>query len=484
MNLDLSETNISSLLEEHQRLTAAGKPDLRSYDFSFVNLSGSILNNVDMSEADLRFADSSGAWLVQGNLTSAKCDYTTFTDAYLKDSELIQAYLYNTQFLNAFLNRSDFTGAKALYADFTGADLTECTFTDTLLLDAQLARAVCTGSMLWKANGATFGELNWEFSKADLGECKQIHDVEDLLHLVRDVTSNYANREGSTPTRLYYRGESEDFPSRTPSVMRANQSCEYPLRASESDLLVDLTTRRPDDFAREATALGELMTAQHFGLPTRLLDVTRNPLVALFHATATEEQSDSSPGQLHILAVPTSMVKPYSSHTVSVITNFTRLSRGDQNLLLTKNSEYTEKENDCPPSTSLAPTSPLGNYSYAMSRLVQYIRLEHPSFEDRINPYDLLRVFVVEPQQSNERIKAQSGAFLLSAFHERFDEREVQQITKHTPLYHQYTFEVPNELKGMIRKQLESLQISPETMYPGLETAADAVRREYSGESR
>ena len=337
--------------------------------------------------------------------------------------------------------------------------------------------------MLWKANVTASKDLRWEFSKVDLGECKQIDDVADLLHLVGEITSSYAIKEGSEPTRLYYRGESEKYPTRTPSVMRANQSGEYPLRASESDLLVDLTTRRPDDFARESTALGELMTAQHFGLPTRLLDVTRNPLVALFHATTPNKQSDYSPGQLHVLAVPKSMVKPYSSHSVSVVTNFTRLPRGDQNLLLTKNKEYTEKESDCPPSFTLAP-SLLGRYSSAMSRLVQYIRLEHPSFEDRINPYDLFRVFVVEPQQSNERVKAQSGAFLLSAFHERLDEWEVQENTKYTPIYHQYTFEVPHERKGRIRKQLESLQITSEAMYPGLEEAAEAVRREHSGESR
>ena len=491
--LDLSEANISSLLEEHQKLTAAGQPDLRGYDLSFVNLSGSILNGIDMSEADLSFADLNGAWLVNGNLTGANCSHAIFTDAHLNASRLVQADLQSTKFLNAWLNNSDFTGAKAIFTDFTGANLTDCTFTDTILFDAQLARADCTGSMLWKARGATFRELNWDFSKANLGAGKKINDVADLLHLVGNVTNNYADRKGSEPTRLYYRGESETFPSRTPSVMRANQSGEYALRASESELLVELTTRRPEDFASPTTALGELMTAQHFGMPTRLLDLTRNPLVALFHATATREQSDSSPGQLHILAVPTSMVKPYSSHTVSVITNFTRLSRGDQNLLLTKNSEYTEEESDRPPSTFLAPASRLGRYSSAMSQLVQYIRIEHPSFEDRVNLYDLLRVFVVEPQQSIERIKAQSGAFLLSAFHERFDEREVRQITNYTPLYHQYTFEVPNdqytfevpnELKGMLRKQLESLQITSETMYPGLETAADAVRREYSSESQ
>ncbi len=95
-------------------------------------------------------------------------------------------------------------------------------------------------------------------------------------------------------------------------------------------------TRWPDDFSEEPGALGQLMTAQHFGLPTRLLNVTRNPLVALFHSTAPNRQSDEpSDGRLHVLAVRKSMVKPYNSHSVSVVANFTRLRRGEQNLLLT-----------------------------------------------------------------------------------------------------------------------------------------------------
>ena len=114
-----------------------------------------------------------------------------------------------------------------------------------------------------------------------------------------------------------------------------------------------------------------------------------------------------------------------------------------------------------------------------MSRLVQYVRLEHTSFEERIDPWDLFRVFVVEPQQSNERIRAQSGAFLLSAFHERFDEAEVKNLNERIPIYHHYTFEVPYGRKGDIRRQLQLLNITEETMYPGLERASEAVKRRY-----
>ena len=70
-----------------------------------------------------------------------------------------------------------------------------------------------------------------------------------------------------------------------------------------------------------------------------------------------------------------------------------------------------------------------------MNRLYQFIRLEKPSFQERIDPIDLLRVVVVEPRRSFERIRVQSGAFLISAFHERFEEVEIQKSTTNLPIY-------------------------------------------------
>ena len=241
-------------------------------------------------------------------------------------------------------------------------------------------------------------------------------------------------------------------------------------------MLVDLRSRRAEDFVEATSALDQMVVAQHYGLPTRLLDVTRNPLVALFHASEEQSEVPDVDGRIHVFAVPKFLVKPFNSDTVSVITNFARLRRGEQNLLLGKTKEETQDDTD----PGYGAESSFGNpYALAMNRLYQFIRLERPSFEERIDPKDLFRVVVVEPQQSLERIRAQSGAFLISAFHERFEETEVQRWIKDPPLYHHYTLTVPGGRKSAIYEELATFNIKRETMLPGLGEAAKAVTDRY-----
>ena len=117
-----------------------------------------------------------------------------------------------------------------------------------------------------------------------------------------------------------------------------------------------------------------------------------------------------------------------------------------------------------------------------MNRLYQFIRLEKPSFQERI---DLLRVAVVEPRRSFERIRVQSGAFLISDFHERFEEVEIRKSPTNLPIYDHYTLAVPNgptgTIKGTIREDLEAFNITRETMFPGLDEAARSVKEHHRG---
>ena len=271
---------------------------------------------------------------------------------------------------------------------------------------------------------------------------------------------------------LYFRGERDCRWDLHPSVMRPSRDGSFKLRDKEGDMLRDLIAKRPEDFSDTTSALEQLVIAQHHGLKTRLLDVTRDPCVAMFSACDARDSAGMShrnnmDGELHVFSVPHKLVKSFDSDTISIIANFAKLERDYQGLLLGKTLAAIFGEGR---DTGFKPL-----YAEGMRRLYHFIRQEKPQFEDIIDPKDFFRVFVVEPKQSFERIRAQEGAFLISAFHERFEREEVLENTQSVPIYDHFRFIVPGDKKKAILDELELLSITRESLYPSLDETANAI---------
>jgi len=79
---------------------------------------------------------------------------------------------------------------------------------------------------------------------------------------------------------LVYRGHPDSNYKLLPSVFR-----EASYRKAEDAMLRELVATHPAEFASDLTTLEQMARAQHYSLPTRLLDVTWNPLVALYFAS-------------------------------------------------------------------------------------------------------------------------------------------------------------------------------------------------------
>lgn len=360
-------------------------------------------------------------------------------------------------FMGANLQEAKFTGADLTGAYFIGTHLENTVLQGATLDDARLGKANLTGTDLtatrpWRANLFKPNPL-----VPSLGEPKStsVSCVADLIEICWALHGDSDNNRDSF--RLYYRGEPRRWKLR-PSVMRQRS-----YRKEEGRMLLDMMTRRPEDFSRMTTTLSQWVLAQHHGLKTRLLDVTKNPLVALFYACDGDFVEEE--GRLHVFAVPHELVRPYDSDSISIITNFAKLSHSEQSLLLGKRrgiERHTRK------------------YADVMGKLYHLIGQEKPHFQRRIDPRDLFRVFVVEPQQSFERIRAQSGAFLISAFHERFESNQILRWNKSIPTYRHYTLTIPHECKCRILKELSLLNITHETLFPGLDETARAIKDEYA----
>ena len=446
----------AQIYEEFER---ANKLQGGQIPLHYANLRNACLIKANLSHANLESARLQGANLLNTRLEGATLEFAQLENSNLQLALLQKANLFRTNLCGADLKGARLNEAHLVEANLSEADLRDGEY-PTELLGANLA-----GARLWQAKLYPRSEGGTEAVKTLKSEFQDMSDVESLLRLCRLLSDRYPTDKYS----LYFRGDNNLFDLR-PSVLRlrANE-----LRKEEGEMLRDLMSARPEDFSDSTSALDQWVLARHYGLRTRLLDITRNPLVALFHACFSNDAKPPTVevlGRLHIFAVPKELVKPFDSDTISVIANFAKLRVAEQNLLLGKRWDDVREGEEI---------ATADRHSSAMLRMNQFIRQEKPYFEERMEPRDLYRVFVVEPRQTIDRIRAQSAAFLISAFHERFEQDHILTWNQDIPVYEYFSVEVPGERKADILRQLQLFDITHERLYPGLSASATATNEYY-----
>ena len=225
-----------------------------------------------MRDADLRGADLEEAEMANSRLEGACLVGTTFRRAYILGSVFRQVRMASTGFAGADLSECDFTGT-----EFNNAHLQDAILLNARLEGADLASATLTGADLHSAQP---WQAKLYEEQHDLLEpienpvaTKSIGCVADLIDQCREIRSSRPNMV------LYFRGEGriEDKQGKAwklePSLMR-----DVNLRANERNLLLDLMSRRPEDFEHAQSALSQWVVAQHHGLKTRLLDIFTKPV--------------------------------------------------------------------------------------------------------------------------------------------------------------------------------------------------------------
>ena len=151
----------------------------------------------------------------------------------------------------------------------------------------------------------------------------------------------------------------------------------------------------------------KLVRMQHFGLPTRLLDVSLNALVALYFATDPGPAGGKpSDGMVTAFAIPPEHEKYYDSDSVSCIANLANMTSEEK-------TEINRLRESLKGDISSARNIKKFNKDDVIKRLHQFIRSEKPYFQPIMNPIDLFVPYFVHPKMSNRRILAQSGAFIL-----------------------------------------------------------------------
>ena len=447
---DLSRFVFPELFRDTGQSDASGRVQLPGANLAGANLFGAFLADTDFTDADfrnacLRQAFSNGSVYASANFAGAELFAFSGEGADFCKANLVGADLRSARLGGADLSGCDLTDALLTRADLTGCDLSGATLVRADLIEAPLSGAKLFGT---HPGQAIFYPPNDTLSLKQFITQSPIKRVSDLLNTVANLDSNVP---------LYFRGEPALGLPLSPSIIREG------LTEVEGAMLLDLISRRPQELSGMGTVLDQWVLARHHGLKTRFLDVTKNPLVGLFFACDRDENYDQKDACLHIFSMPEPLGKTFNSDTISIIANFARLSKSDQDLILT------------PPEQVTTYSRTRIRYDEAWARLYQLIGRKKSHFEERVEVKDLYGVFVVEPQQSVERVRAQSGAFLMSAFRDRFDYTEGTDWNGGVRPHGHCTLMIPSGCKKQIRNELAMLNISRETLFPGLDSSAAAI---------
>lgn len=244
-----------------------------------------------------------------------------------------------------------------------------------------------------------------------------------------------------------FRGQANANWLLSPSLYRQN------LFEAENLLLTEIKHICPKEFGDNR--FDSLVKMQHFGMPTRLLDVTTNPLVSLYFACESSEQSNED-GIVYIF--PNMPVSWSNDLLVDLVMDFV-YDYFPRKMWLDQMLDQSRKK--------------YGNGSYRLM----------PDTIDSLLHYLTIPAFAVMPAKTNERVEAQDGAFFVFGMH--FSNREVstnpgtigrvyynfepieidnvQQIWKKTE-----TLRIPAAAKKGILNQLDILGINERKLFPDL----------------
>lgn len=264
----------------------------------------------------------------------------------------------------------------------------------------------------------------------------------------------YKRFSATDSMKFYYRGNSSIYYKLAPGVYRANIREEnYYFREMQVRCSMQLTQK---------SLLDKLVFLQHYGCPTRLLDITTNPLVALYFACGENGTND---GVVHCFAVNEQDILYPNSDRAQMLSHLCEFPVVEQEQMLAiAMYTYTKKK---------FLKSNNGKYEDSIiEKLYHAIKRETAAFEREMKPFDLLRPAFVQVSKSNQRIVKQDGAFIISGLN--VDENDCdKRISK-------YVFQqiiIPTGSKKQVLKELEQVGICEATLFPEIDKVAEYLKQ-------
>jgi FRG domain protein len=197
----------------------------------------------------------------------------------------------------------------------------------------------------------------------------KIDSLNDFIQTVEELTKDCKKAR----KEIFYRGHAQYTYKNVASIFRDGNLLDY-----EDKLFNDTVVENHAEFINDPTALEKLVKMQHFGMPTRLMDISSSPYVGLYFACNAHADID---GEVVIFAVPEDDIEYYNSDKVAILSNLCKLG----------------------------PRKKIN--SDELHHLIQEERMNFP--ENNIEYDHLSTVLCVKTKKNNDRIIKQEGAFCL-----------------------------------------------------------------------
>lgn len=253
---------------------------------------------------------------------------------------------------------------------------------------------------------------------------------------------------------LFFRGHSKLNYLLQPGIKRE----QYWLK-NEKIMYQELLVRCAQDFIHCQTHLDNLVKMQHYGLPTRLLDITENPLVALYFACCS---NGDKMGEVFVLSTGSDNVKYAKSDKVAILSALPTLSYKEQKRLYELCKNGMDEDSDI-------------EYKILVGKLAAEIKSCNPAFEPRICKKDLLGHIFVIPIRNNQRIMKQEGSFIICGISEEQDRLDAlccsDSESKRIVLL--------VKDKEKILKELDMLSVNRASLFPEIDDVAEYIKEKY-----
>ena len=277
---------------------------------------------------------------------------------------------------------------------------------------------------------------------------KTIEKLDDFISLVNSLDNdpNIVN---------YYRGHSNLGYQLLPSLFR-----EQNWLINEKQLCSDLKCKCSSDFKEIEKYIDELAKMQHYSLPTRLLDLTKSPEIALYF-TCIGKQDEI--GEVISFKVDKKSIKSHDEIETIQLSALSYLSFDEQKELL-----------------SMKPSKEV------VTKFQNLVHKERQNFKFNPDERTFLGNVFLEPEQSNERLKRHKGAYVLFGLtSEAYSTVNARKALVYRNL-NEYRFKLNAKIavfvvknKKTIIKELDKRGFNEASLFPEIDNVSNYLKNKY-----